>query len=137
MTEGGITNINISGKKLGNPGWFILAVVIFFTDYLLTNFNGINGARFLETFSFSQAGHYFRTSANMMALIIIIAYWIVKRPDSRELTSFAVLTFLTSIVLTLGYVGGSLGTLIHLVFAWTVLFGLAYKSIKIKLKQTT
>ncbi len=117
-------SLTSSGSK-GSLMWFLFAILLYVIDWYWTHFDGINTKLFLQTFTFQTAESYIRTSLNLVALGLVIFYWIWQKPDSRELISFAVLAFLMSFTITIGY-GNAFGTLTHLAFAIAVLIGLAY-----------
>ena len=116
------TNYNSPGEG-GSLLWILIAIVLYVLDVFVTFFDGFRFSVLMDVFITKDPMNIVRLLFNVVVIIVFIFYWISYRPDKRELISFGFLLILFSLIASFGGFF-NIGSLLHIVFAISVLFGL-------------
>lgn len=134
-----IYSLNAMGGRTngieGGLGWVWASLILFFLDLFakdwhiesLFGFKGINFKSLINEV-FSDYMWIIRVGFSSVVLIILVAYIIFGKHNKEEIFSFSLIVVFTAIILSLiGYFNFMPG-IIHLLFAWFMMFGLFQKS---------
>lgn len=130
MGSAGSAGLSAAGTVLGKGGiyWVWLAVGLYFLDWAYLGFNGINFPALMATISSEGPMWMLKAAVNAVVLIILVSYIIFGRHKKEEIMAFSFAVMLTSIIISL--VGFALPSMVHLVFAWVMYFGLLSKAME-------
>ena len=107
-----------AGGEVG--GWmFILMTVMLYIFDMFFRYNGINAQRFLDNLRFTSVESYIGWFFNSIVLTLLIAYWVLYRPDTKEFISWFLVAEALSLII---FMGGMGSMLIHLSFVITFYF---------------
>ena len=94
---------SVAGAAKGATGpWFLMAIVLYFTDMLVTRFNGIDINEFLTFFQTFDPSSVLKIFFNGVVMTLLVAYLVFKKPDKREFMSFFILAEMFSLIFSLG-----------------------------------
>ena len=101
-------------------GWmFILMAVFLYMMDMLFRYNGINIQRFLDNLYFTSIESYIGWFFNSIVLTLLIAYYVIYRPDPQEFVSWFLVAETLSLIIFMGGMGTAL---IHLAFVISFYF---------------
>jgi len=104
-------NYFFEGSK-GSVWWIFLALLLWFSDVMITGFNGVNINVLLNLKSLGLIREFL---LSVWVLTIIFIYIFLKKPETRELGSFIFMVFIFYICIR--FSGSNQGAWFHILFA--------------------
>ena len=101
-----------AGGEVGGWMFIMMAVMLYMFD-IYFNYNGINIQRFLDNLYFTSIESYIGWFFNSVVLTLLIAYYVIYRPNPQEFISWFLVAETLSLIIFMGGMGSSL---IHLSF---------------------
>ncbi len=102
----------LEGDEESGRMFILMAAMLYFIDKFL-GFNGINIGKFMDNFYFTNMESYVGWFFNSIVLTLLIAYWVLYRPNTKEFISWFLVAEALSLIIFLGGMGTQL---IHLAF---------------------
>ena len=111
---------DVFGEEAGGWMFILLAVLLYMLD-IFFRYNGINIQRFMDNLYFTSIESYIGWFFNSIVLTLLIAYYVIYRPDPQEFISWFLVAETLSLIIFMGGMGSAL---IHLslVIAFYFLF---------------
>ncbi len=111
-------SVSIGGQQMGGWMFIFMAGILYYLDLWL-GYNGLNINKFLNNLAFIGTESYIAWFMNSIVITLLIAYYIIYHPDTKEFISFFFLAELLSLIIFLGGLGTSL---VHLTFVFAFYF---------------
>lgn len=111
-------NREIGGRMAGGWMFVFMAGMLYYLDMFL-GYNGINVGKLIDNLAFIGIESYIGWFCNSIVITLLIAYYVIYRPEIQEFVSFFFLAELISVILFLGGLGTAL---IHLAFVFIFYF---------------
>ena len=106
--------------------WILLTALLYLTDIFITKYNGLPYEALINIFTnWTEPMNILRILFPNVVLVLLVAYWLFRRPSSREYASFAFLIVVSSLIISLG---GFYKGIYHIIFALILYFMLIYPS---------
>lgn len=117
----------------GSFWWVFFSIMLYFTDVVITSFNGFDIVLFANVFTNIGVESLIRIFVNAAVIAGLVAYALILKPDKREFISSFVLIELVWIIISFGGVNGSrngVGSILHLIYAITFLIAVVHPSME-------
>ncbi|MBR9676230.1 hypothetical protein GOV05_04430 [Candidatus Woesearchaeota archaeon] len=120
------------GANLARGGiwWALLALILYFLDLFVLGFNGIDVRRLVDSISAGEFEWILRAAFSGVVIIIYIFWFFITNPSREEAVAFIFPLAITSLLASMsGFLNGNTSALLHVVFVWSMTYGLFMKSV--------